>query len=182
MLGKRPVKRLDAEGLYAYAIRLLGARSLSIGEVRVKLSAKAAAATDVEPVLGRLREYGFLNDQRFAEGYAAARRDNETHGRFRVLQDLRKRRVAPGLAETAAREAFAGIDEAEQAQAFLERKYRGKDLGVFLSEERHAAQAYRRLRTAGFGSGAAIRALKRFTIRADELESLEDGEPGTADP
>jgi regulatory protein len=94
------------------------------------------------------------------------------------MQDLRKRRVAPAVAETAAREAFAEVDEAAQAKAFLERKYRSKDLAVFLREEKNAAQAYRRLRVAGFGSGTAIRVLRTFTPRADELESIEE----SADP
>jgi hypothetical protein len=43
-----------------------------------------------------------------------------------------------------------------------------------LRDEKHLASAYRKLRYAGFGSGNAIRVLKRYAERADELESLED--------
>ncbi len=171
---KRAVKVLDEAGLWSYAVRLLGARAYTVAELRDKLRGRAAEAGDVDVILARCREYGYLDDARFAESYAAARRDNQGFGAFRVQQDLRKRRVSGQVAETATREAFAQVEEAEQAAAYLERKYRGKNLAEFLAEERHAAQAYRRLRTAGFGSGVAIRVLKRYTQRAEELESLED--------
>jgi regulatory protein len=170
-LGKKAAA-LDKESLWAYALRSLGARALSAGEVRVKLRARAADPADIEPTLSRLKEYGYLNDERFAESYAVARRDNQGFGRFRVLQDLRKRRVAGTVAEKASASAFAGVDETAQALAFVERKFRGKDL----SEEKHLASAYRRLRAAGFGSGAAIAALKRFNARAEEIEEVEETE------
>lgn len=136
----------------------------------MKLRARASDPADIEPTLARLKEYGYLNDERFAEAYATARRDNQGFGRFRVVQDLRKRRVAGGLAEKASATAFAEVDETTQALAFVERKFRGKDL----TEEKHLASAYRRLRAAGFGSGAAIAALKRFNARAEEIEEVEE--------
>jgi regulatory protein len=170
-------RQLDADALYDYAIRLLGARALSAGEVRERLLRRAANPDAVEPAIRKLKEYGFLDDARFAENFAAARRDNQAFGPFRVTQDLRKRRVAPALASEAARQAFAEIDEAAQARRYLERKYRGKDPAQFFAEEKNLAAAYRRLRMAGFGSGVAIGVLKQFAKNAAELESLEDGEP-----
>jgi regulatory protein len=161
---------LDREKLWTYALRLLGGRALSAGEVRAKLRARAAAESDVEPTMARLKEYGYLDDARFAEAYAAARRDNQGFGRFRVMQDLRKRRVAGAVAEKASTQAFAEVDETAQALAFIERKLRGKNL----SDDKNLANAFRRLRTAGFGSGAAIAALKRFNARAEEIEEAPD--------
>ena len=55
-------------------------------------------------------------------------------------------------------------------ESFLARKYRGKDLGALLSEEKHLASAFRRLRAAGFSTGNSIRVLKRFAAEADRLE------------
>lgn len=173
MLGRKKLK-LSEEELYNYAVRLLTGRALSVGEVREKLKTRAEEGADIDSILARLREYKFIDDQRFAENYASARRDNEGFGRFRVMQDLRKRRVAPALAEKASVEAFAEVDETEQAAQFLERKYRSKNLPVFLAEEKNAASAYRRLRMAGFSSGTVIRLLKRYTQRADELEGIEN--------
>ena len=176
MLGKKK-RNLDVDGLYDYAIRLLGGRALSSGEVREKLRQRAADPADVEPAMSKLKEYGFLNDARFAENYAAARRDNQGFGQFRVTQDLRKRRVAPPVAGKAASDAFAEVDEASHARRYLERKYRGKDPAQFFAEEKNLASAYRRLRVAGFSSGVAIRVLKEFAKNTTELESLENEEP-----
>lgn len=176
-MPEKKKRSLTGDELYGYAIRLLGARALSSAEVREKLRARAAGAADVDAVLRKLNEYGFLDDARFAEHFAAARRDNQGFGRFRVTQDLRKRRVAPALAEKAAAEAFAEVDELEQARRYLERKYRGKDAAAFFAEQKHLASAYRRLRLAGFGSAAAIRVLKQYTKDAAALESLETEEP-----
>ncbi len=175
MLGKKKLK-LNDEDLYAYAVRLLAGRSLSSGEVREKLRQRAAEGVDLDSVIGKLKEYRFLDDQRFAEGFATSRRDNQSFGQFRVMQDLRKRRVAPGLAKETAQSAFDGVDEVDQATAYLERKYRNKDLPVFLAEQKNAASAYRRLRLAGFGSSASIQVLKRYAREAERLEELETGE------
>lgn len=169
--SKKP--KLDAEALWGYALRLLGGRAMSSGEARQKIAAKAAEPKDVDAVLSKLKEYGYLNDERFAESYATARRDTQGFGKFRVVQDLRKRRVAPALAERVTTDAYADVDETEQASQYLERKYRAKNLPEFLREEKNLASAFRRLRAAGFGSGPAIRALKRHSRIADQLEDSE---------
>src|SRR5688500_14451631 len=100
MPSDRTPRRLDAAALWNYALKILGMRALSTGQVRDKLRRKAENAEDIEPVISRLRENGFLNDSRFAEGYARARRESDGFGKIRVLRDLRQRRVAPGLAAT----------------------------------------------------------------------------------
>jgi tripartite-type tricarboxylate transporter receptor subunit TctC len=53
----------------------------------------------VDAVLAKLKDAKYLDDQRFAENYAAARLENEGFGKMRVLRDLRQHRVAPKLAE-----------------------------------------------------------------------------------
>ena len=72
-----------------------------------------------------------------------------------------------------AEKTFAETNETELIEAFLKRKYRGKQLGAFLGEEKNLAGAFRRLRYAGFSAGASIRVLKRYASRADELEEIE---------
>ena len=71
--------------------------------------------------------------------------------------------------------AFSGTDEPQLIEQFLKRKYRNIDLRQFLQEEKNLASAYRRLRTAGFGSGSAIAVLKRYSQRVEEFsEPTED--------
>ena len=166
-------KPLDFDRLIAYAAQALSARALSIGELREKLKRRAALPADVDQVLARLKESGYLNDQRFAESYAGWRRDDGGFGKTRVLRDLMARRVAPAVAKQAAEAAFRETDEVAMIEKFLQRKYRGKDLRALLQEEKHLAAAYRKLRTSGFSTGNSVRVLKRY---ADQAELLEDSE------
>jgi regulatory protein len=167
-------KPLDAAGLRDYALRLLGARSMSIGELRRKLRERAAEPGDVAGVLAGLREYGVVDDQRYAEMFASSRRDTRGHGRQRVLADLLAKRVAPALAREKVDEAFAGTDETALVENYLARKFRGKNLAQELTDPKRLAQVYRRLRTAGYSAGVSIRVLKRYAAEADALEGLEE--------
>lgn len=170
----RAPKPLDATKLMDYAVRTLSGRAHSLGEMREKLKRRAEKAADVDQVLLRLKDAGYLNDLRYAEGFVTSRLQNEGHGRMRVLRDLRQHRVAPKLAEQVTEQAFKDTDEEQLIQAFLERKYRGKPLGDFLAEEKNLASVFRRLRYAGFAAGTSIRVLKRYAARADELEGLDE--------
>jgi len=157
-----------------YAARTLSARAQTVSELREKLRRRAARREDVEHILGRLREIGYLNDQRFAESFAAWRRENQGLGKTRVVRDLLARRVAPAVAGKAADAAYAGVDEIELIEQFLARKFRGKNLGTLLREDKHLASAFRKLRGAGFSPGNSIRVLKRYAAEADRLEDLAD--------
>jgi regulatory protein len=157
-----------------YALRLLGGRAYSMGELREKMRPRAEQAESIDAVIAKLKEAGYVDDKKFAENYAAARLENEGFGKMRVLRDLRQRRVAPKLAEQVTERTFQATDETELVEAFLKRKYRGKELGPFLKEPKNLAAAYRRLRCAGFSSGGSIRVLKRYASQADELEGMEE--------
>ncbi len=166
-------KKLNAEALWNYALRVLGARAYSISELRGKLLGRAEESGDVPEILAKLKEYGYLDDKRFAESFASSRRDSQGFGRFRVLRDLRGHKVAPAVAERAVQSAYKEADETVLIESYLERKYRRVNLGEFLAEPKNLASAYRRLRTAGFGSGSVIRVLKRYAAGTDEIEALE---------
>jgi regulatory protein len=157
-----------------YAARLLSARALSVSELREKLRRRASQTEDVDGVLSRLKTSGYLDDRKFANSFASWRRENQGFGKSRVLRDLLARRVAPAVAGQAAEAAFQGSDEIALIEQFLERKYRGKNLGALLAEEKHLASAYRKLRLGGFSSGNSIRVLKRYAAEADRLEGLEE--------
>jgi regulatory protein len=170
---KKPAT-LDIEGLLAYSARVLTSRAQTISELRQKLTRRAADRQDVDEVLRRLKDGGYLNDERFAESFATWRRDNEGLGKTRVVRDLLARRVAPEVAKKAAEAVYSAADEIGMIEQFLARKFRGKDLGTYLSEEKHLAAAFRRLRTAGFSGGNSIKVLKRFAAQAEHLEEMEE--------
>lgn len=167
-------KKLDAEALWEYALRVLGQRGYSANELKQKLSRRSESFADVTTVMGKLREYGFADDKKFSEAFATSRLQNRGFGRFRVLRDLRSKRVSGNVAEAAVEKTFAGTDERDLIQRFLERKYRAKNLEEFLKEEKNLASVYRRLRTAGFSSGNSLSILKRYTQKVEDWSGLED--------
>ncbi len=176
-MSERIPRRLDAEALWEYALRALAGRAHSAGELRQKLERRAERAGDVAGILVRLKECGYLDDKRYAEAVASWRLDSQGLGKARALSDLRKRRVAPSVAEKAVGKVYSDTDEAALVEAFLRRKYRSVALDVFLAEPKNLASAYRRLRVAGFSSGTSLRVLKRFAREPELLDGLED-EPG----
>jgi len=160
-----------------YAARALSARAQSLSELRTRLKRRAAHQEDVEQVLSRLKDAGFVNDRKFASAFADWRKVNQGLGKTRVLHDLMARRVAPAVAREAVESAYQETDEIAMIEAFLTRKYRGKELGKLLAEQKHLASAFRKLRGAGFSAGNSIRVLKRYAAEADQLEdSVVDAE------
>lgn len=183
-MKERKPKKLDAQGLLDYGLRALAARAHSAGELRTKLLRRAARQDDIPSVMARLKEYGYLDDRKFADFYAAARLESQGLGKQRVLRELRQRRVAPPVAEKAVGETYREVDETELVEAYLARKFRGVALKDYLAEPKHLASAFRRLRAAGFSPGAVIRALKRHRADEEALDALEQEpfEPGEPPP
>jgi regulatory protein len=174
MAFTRKPKLLDAGGLWEYSLKLLGVRAQSSGELRLKLERRAERKADVPGVLSRLRDAGYLNDARFAEGFATSRLENEGFGKYRVLADLRKRQVAPKLAERAVNDLYAETDEVQLAEEFLRRKYRNRvGDGQLYEEPKELAAAYRRMRRAGFSAGTSISVLKRVAKDPEVLDAIE---------
>jgi len=172
-MDERKPRVLDREGLWTYALRALGARAHAAGELREKLRRRAANPEDIENVLDRLRDIGYLDDRRFAEGFASARLSNERFGRRRVLQDLRGRRVAPALAEKTVGEVYRDVDESALIEEWIRRRYRLAPREGLFQEDKDVASAYRRLLRAGFRTGEILRVLKRFARNPALLDSFE---------
>lgn len=165
---------LERDALLQYALRSLGGRAQSIGELRERLRRRAARLGDVEEILAQLKDNGYLDDRRFAEGFASARLSNEKFGRNRVLHDLRQRRVAPAVADRTVREVYEGVDESALIEDWIRRKYRLAPRAGLFQEDKDLAAAYRRLLRAGFRTGEIVSVLKRF---AKNPELLDDFEP-----
>jgi regulatory protein len=177
---KEPNKRLlNAEALWAYALKALGARAHSTGELREKLRRRAARESDIPQVLARLKECGYLDDVRFAEGYAASRLSGRRHGSTRVIQDLRQRRVAPELAEKSVGRVYEDVDETALIEEWVRRKYRLAPREGLFQQDKDLASAYRHLLRAGFRTGEIIRVLKRFARNPELLDSMEPPEEET---
>src|SRR5258706_9743958 len=179
-MAQKPARikpRLSAEALWDFAVKTLAARAYSTGELRRKLVQKAERAADVDDAISRLRDYGYLNDKRFAESYAGFRLENQGLGKSRVLRDLRQRNVSSSLAEGAVNRIYQNVDEMELIESFIRRKFRPKTpLPEALQDPSQLASAYRKLIRAGFSSSNVIQALRRIAKGQDLLEGFEPPE------
>ena len=172
-MKERAPKRLDRDALWQYALKILSGRAHSSGEMRQKLRSRAALAEDADEAMARLKELGYLDDLKFAEGFASSRLTGDRLGRARVIQDLRQRRVAPGLAESAVGKVYENVDESAMIEDWIRRKYRMASREDLFREDKDMAAAYRRLLRAGFRSGEVMRVLKRFARNPELLDSFD---------
>jgi regulatory protein len=174
METRRAPKKLNPDGLWEYALRVLAQRAHSQAELKQKLLRRADSPQAVSTVLTKVREYGMADDAKFSESFASTRLQNQGFGRMRVLRDLQAKRVPSSVAQKAIDKTFEGVNEADLARRFLERKYRGRDLPLMLQEEKELAGAYRRLRTAGFSGRASLDVLKSYSKYASEIQDAPE--------
>lgn len=175
-MEERRARRLDSASLWEYALKILAGHAYSTGELREKLRRRAERAEDVDDVLSRLKQSGYLDDKRYAESYAASRLSGEKFGRTRVIRDLRQHRVAPALAERTVEKVYRGVDEEALIEEWIRRKYRTAAREGLFGEQKDLAAAYRRLSRAGFRSGEILQVLKRFAKNPDLLDGFEPPE------
>ncbi|HEY2013168.1 MAG TPA: regulatory protein RecX [Bryobacteraceae bacterium] len=172
-MEERKIRLLSHDLLWPYALKILGGRAYSSGEMREKLRRRAEVASDVDEILARLKECGYLDDRRYAEGFASARLTNEKQGRTRVIQDLRQHRIAPALAERTVKEVYREVNDEALIEEWIRRKYRLAEREGLFAADKDLAAAYRRLLRAGFRTGEIIKVLKRFAKDPELLDSFE---------
>ena len=111
------------------AVKLLAAKPRSVAELRERLlRGKSTNEEVVEVVIERLREYGYLNDERFAFSYASYKVKQKPVGRRRLERDLKLKKVESGVANDALEMVYAETSEEQLIdQAIAKRlRIRGK--------------------------------------------------------
>ena len=111
------------------AVKLLAAKPRSVAELRERLlRGKNTNEEIVETVILRLREYGYLNDERFAFGYASYKVKQRPVGRRRLERDLKLKKVESAVANEALEMVYAATPEEQLIdQAIAKRlRIRGK--------------------------------------------------------
>jgi len=101
----------SASDAMAAALRLLARRGYSETELEARLQQKGFAAAQVAEALQRCRQFGYLDDGRFARERARAlMRGGRAVGRS-VLADLARRGIPEGIARAALEEATQEFGE-----------------------------------------------------------------------
>jgi len=164
---------LEKAALLGYAVRALERRALTEFELRTRLRRRAANQDDVDPTIDRLREIGYIDDERTAESYARSRKEFSSLGSRRVLNDLRRRGVEASTAERIVDESYEGADELELIRAHLRRRL-GRRREERLQDPKETAKLFRALQRAGFHSDKIGEVLRRIGAAPEWLDGTDE--------
>ena len=113
------------ERTFQRAAKLLAAKPRSIAELRERLlEGPSTNAEVVETVIARLSEYGYLDDDRFAVGYAQWKVKQRPIGRRRLARDLTMKKVERVVTDQALDQVFAETPEEDLIDRAVEKRTR----------------------------------------------------------
>ena len=170
---------LDVSGLMEFAVRSLSSRMKSVRDLRRKMRERAEPGEDgeaaVEAVILKLKELGYLSDERFAADYARLRQENEKYGRRRVQQGLMQKGIAAPLVNETVGKAYDEVDEVALARAYVARKRMKQPEGDREKKQKETAKAMRRLVAAGFSTKTIWTVLREWGAEVEEVDLEEQG-------
>ena len=109
-----PTAQTDRERAVELAYKALGRREHTVAQLRTCLERKRVEPDAIDAAVDELTEAGFLDDARYVRRFAEDKRTLERWGTDRIVRDLRRRGVEPGVIEEAlsGRERSAELDSA----------------------------------------------------------------------
>jgi regulatory protein len=125
----RPPRPIDPEKArertLQRAVKLLAAKPRSVAELRERLLEKEwADEAAVAYALSKLKEYGYLDDERFAFGFASYRVRQKPVGRQRLARDLKTKKVSKETADAALELVYQETPEEELIARAIEKRIR----------------------------------------------------------
>ena len=160
---------LEEHELLDYAVKSLASRMKSERDLRRLMARRAELGETgeraMDGVIAKLKELGYLSDERFAADFARLRQENEKLGRRRVQQGLMQKGIASSLVNEAVGKQYDEVDEVALAREYVARKRMKKPEG-----EKETARAMRRLMAAGFSSRAIWRVLREWGAPVEEVD------------
>lgn len=112
---------------FARAVKLLAAKPRSVAELRERLlqgKSLGANKSIVETVIERLREYGYLDDERFAFSYASSKVKQRPVGRRRLQRDLKLKQIENNVADEALELVYSETPEEQLIERAIEKRIR----------------------------------------------------------
>jgi regulatory protein len=169
---------LEYAGLLEYAVRSLASRMRSERDLRRLMQQRVVAGDDgvkaIDDVIAKLKELGYLSDERFAADFTRLRRDNEKFGQRRVQQGLMQKGIAAPLVKEALGTAYEDVDEVALAREYVARKRMKPPEGDREKKQKETAKAMRRLVAAGFSTKTVWKVLREWGAEVEEVDVVED--------
>jgi len=112
---KRPARDWTPAEVQTYLSQLLARRPWSRQGLLDRLQARGVPHESAHSAITHLESLGYLDDERYAEGWAEARAQRGLGAR-RIAEELQQRGISRDLAERAAQESFRDVSEAARAR------------------------------------------------------------------
>ena len=173
MAFARPKKRepVGEAGLFEYAVGTLARRMRTVRDLRRLMKARAEPGEmgerAMDAVMVRLKELGYLSDERFAEDYTRVRKEHEKFGRRRVQQDLMSKGVEKELVASTLATAYEDVDEVALARQYIARKRLKQPAGE--NAQKETVRVMNRLLRAGFSSKAIYKVLRAWEVPEEAM-------------
>ena len=142
------------------SLRVLALRDHSEAELSRKLKEKGYQEEEIAATVARLKELGYLDDARFARGFAASAIRNGRGYGSRLKLELARRGVAAGIVAEVLAEISEEFSEAELLAGLLARRYAGFDPETATEKEKRQVIGY--LQRKGFSLSAIFTQLKQY--------------------
>jgi regulatory protein len=177
---QRPPQPLDPEKARARtlqrAVKLLAAKPRSVAEMRERLLEKEWTSEEAaDYALARLKEYGYLDDERFAFGFASYRVRQKPVGRQRLARDLQTKQVSKETAQTALDLVYQETPEEELISRAIEKRIRLRGRPATRQETK---SLYDHLLRLGFSYDLIIRKVREAaSADVDEEAAADESSP-----
>ena len=127
--AEEPVRSATPEQIrsrtFQRAAKLLAAKPRSIAELRERLLERQGVTENlVDEVIARLKEYGYLDDERYALSYASLKVKQRPIGRRRLQQELKTKQVPNAIADEALDSVYAETPEEDLIDRAIEKRVR----------------------------------------------------------
>ncbi|HEX8285615.1 MAG TPA: regulatory protein RecX [Pyrinomonadaceae bacterium] len=172
----RPPRAIDEEKARARtlqrAVKLLAAKPRSVEELRERLLEKGwADEAAVEYALGKLKEYGYLDDERFAFGFASYRVKQKPVGRQRLARDLQTKKISKETADAALELVYQETPEEELISRAIDKRVRLRGRPATRQETK---SLYDHLLRLGFSYDLIIRKVREASAAPEEEDEGDD--------
>ena len=145
------------------AVRLLAAKPRPLAELRERLLEKSwTDAEIVDAVIEKLREYGYVDDEKFARDLAASKLRQKPLGRRKLEQILTQKKLGQDEIDAAVEAAYAAATESELIDDAIARRVATRGIPA---DRRELNRLYAHLMGRGFPYG----------LIRDRLKDLQDG-------
>ena len=150
------------------AVKLLAAKPRSVQELRERLLEKQwADEAAADYALAKLKEYGYLDDERFAFGFASYRVRQKPVGRQRLARDLQTKKVSKETADAALELVYQETPEEELIARAIEKRVRLRGRPTTRQETK---SLYDHLQRLGFSYDLIIRKVREASDAPEEEE------------